>query len=274
VGDGDGEVVVVAQPELQLVFPGARGNCVAAAAVGDDGEVIGTRVAAPPLGAPPLVEGGDGELRGVVGGAHEDRAAVGVQIVDAVGDGGPEGIGAKVVVVDEHGLTVPGAPVVLEAADELLLLGVDADDRQPLGEEVLAQFADAGELGVAVGGRAAGELLVGDAHRVVHLAEQPRDGALADLDAERAKLDGDLARGSMRPFEPRHGIAGGVVAHQLSDAGEDFGRFFPPHDAPPQCGAPARARHRARVARAARAPPCPHRDRGARRCADRPHDRA
>jgi len=67
--------------------------------------------------------------------------------------------------VDCDWLAVPGGTRVLEAPDQLLLFGVDADDRQPARGEVLANVGDVFELGVAVLGRGLGhpgELLVVD----------------------------------------------------------------------------------------------------------------
>jgi len=89
------------------------------------------------------------ELGGVVGGTDEQRATVGLQVVHTVGYGDAVGIGAEVVVVDEHGLSTPGGALILEGADELLLLRVDAD-RQALGGAAFPQFGDLGELCISV----------------------------------------------------------------------------------------------------------------------------
>ena len=61
VADGDGEPVAVAEPMLQSVLPRPRPGPVAAAAVGEDEEIGGATVAAPPLVDPPPGDGIGGE---------------------------------------------------------------------------------------------------------------------------------------------------------------------------------------------------------------------
>jgi len=124
--------------------------------------MVSARVAPPPFEAPPVLEAIDREPRGVVGGADEQGAAVGLQVVHAVGDGDGVGIGAEVVVVDEHGFAVPLGALIFEGSDEFLLLRVDADERQVLGGAVLSQLSDPGELRISVWVRTARELLVVD----------------------------------------------------------------------------------------------------------------
>jgi hypothetical protein len=86
-----------------------------------------------------------------VGGADEDVAVVGGEVVDAVGQGDARRIGGEVVVVDEGGLLAPGGALVLEVADQLSFLGVDADDGSARSGEGVALGSDVAELGVAVG---------------------------------------------------------------------------------------------------------------------------
>ena len=47
------------------------------------------------------------QRQGIGGGADEDRAAVGLRVVDPVGDGAAIGLEAKVVVHDQFGAAVP-----------------------------------------------------------------------------------------------------------------------------------------------------------------------
>jgi hypothetical protein len=81
----------------------------------------------------------------------------------------------------------------LVLADELLLLGVDADRRPVLLDRGGHLVVDVAKLRVTV--RMLGALLglaVG-LQAVAELVQQPRDGAIADLVTQSAQLDGELA---------------------------------------------------------------------------------
>ena len=108
VGDGDGEAVGIAEMVLEGVLPGAVAIAVAAAAIGENDELGGVRIAGAACGAPPGIEVVDGEEGGVAGDADPDEAAVGEGVVDAVRDGQAAGLGAEVVVVARDGRGCPG----------------------------------------------------------------------------------------------------------------------------------------------------------------------
>ena len=124
VDDADGEVVGIAEGVLEVVLPGAWGAAVAAAGVGEDDEFGGVGIARAALVAPPGLDAVDREGRCVGGLANADAAAVGEQVVDAVGDGAAVGFGGEVVVFDVGGAIVPGAAGIAEVADEFFLLGI------------------------------------------------------------------------------------------------------------------------------------------------------
>jgi hypothetical protein len=142
--------MTIAQTMLESVLPGATVRSIATATVGQDSKTVSVRIASLPFGAPPVLDAINRKLGGVVGGADEQGATVGLQIVHPVGYGDTIGVGAEVVVVDEHGLTIPLGALILESTDEFLLLCIDADDRQALGSTVFSQFGDLGELCVSV----------------------------------------------------------------------------------------------------------------------------
>ena len=75
--------------------------------------------------APPLLDAFDCELRRVVRRSDIHSASITLEIIDAVWDCDPICHGAKVVVVDGIALLSPDASWVLEASDQLFLLGVD-----------------------------------------------------------------------------------------------------------------------------------------------------
>jgi hypothetical protein len=138
VADGHGEAVPVADSLLQGVLPRPGAYAVAAAAVGEDEQFGGGGVASAAVVVPPPDEVVDREVGGVVGVTDEQAAVVGGEVVDAVGQGDARRVGAEVVVVDEGRLPAPGGAWVLEVADQLSFLAVDADDRQALPGEGLA----------------------------------------------------------------------------------------------------------------------------------------
>jgi len=144
VTDRHGEAISVGEAVLEGVFPGPVAVSVAAAAVGEDQNLLGVGVAAPAVVEPPFGQVVDGEGGGVVGGADEEAAVVGCYVVDAVGQGDAFGVGAEVVVVDPGGCLGPGGAVVLEVADQFTFLGVDADDGQAGSGEGFALGGDVG----------------------------------------------------------------------------------------------------------------------------------
>src|ERR1700680_3260377 len=130
------------------------------------------------------------------------------------------------MIVDRTRGKIPARARVLEGADELPLLRIDAEDGQVATLEVIAQVADVEELLVAIRTGVGGELLVVDAERIAHLPDQPPDGVRSDGDAKVAEGDGYFGRGAARPFHTGDGVPIGVVFQQELDQGDDIGRFF------------------------------------------------
>src|ERR1700676_5294022 len=115
------------------------------------------------------------------------------------------------MIVDRTRGEIPARARVLEGADQLPLLRVDAEDGQVATLEVIAQVADVEELLVAIRTGVGGELLVVDAERITHLPEQPPDGVRTDGDAKVAEGDGHFGRGAAGPSHAGDGIPDGVV---------------------------------------------------------------
>jgi len=76
--------------------------------------------------APPMGDGMGGKGGGVMRDAHHDRAAIGEQVINTVRDGDACGVRAEVVIVDQTGRQIPTGTEILEVADQLALLSVDA----------------------------------------------------------------------------------------------------------------------------------------------------
>ena len=127
VADLDLKAGLVGQA-LQLGLPQPGAVAVGAAAVGGDRQRRGLRVARRAELLPPALDRGDRELGGVVVDPDADPALVVGEVVDAVGDRLAQFLVFEVVGadLDRVALGAPLAPAVLEVADQLLLLGVDA----------------------------------------------------------------------------------------------------------------------------------------------------
>ena len=108
MGHRDAQLMRVAAGVLEGVLPGPGAAAVAAAAVGEDQQAGGARVADAAFGAPPGFDAIDGELGGVRGVTDAHVAAIGVQVVDAVGDCAALRLGREVVVAHLGRGLVPG----------------------------------------------------------------------------------------------------------------------------------------------------------------------
>ena len=164
-GDGGFDALLIAELVLESGLPGPRPASVAVTAVGEDDHAAGVGIGELSVVAPPCGN--------AIGG--EDGAGIGAQVVDAIGDGDAASEGTQVVVVDLLGIAVPFGAGVLESADQLLLLGIDADDGDVFAGAPPAQDGDVCELGVP--------LRVVDAQGIAHGAKQLGDGAGANADA-------------------------------------------------------------------------------------------
>src|SRR6202521_5543599 len=129
VADGDLEAMWVTQALLDRVLEGPVAGTVAAAIVGENDHYLRLRRAVPALRDPPPTKVVRREIRRVVGGTDEDRAQVLPHVIDPVGSCHPHGVGAEVGTPKEDRCLVPGSPRILEVADHLLLLRVDAHHR-------------------------------------------------------------------------------------------------------------------------------------------------
>ena len=158
--------------------------------------------------------------------AHCDRPSISEQIIDAVRDSDAGRVGTEIVVVDQTGRQIPTRAGVFERANQLTLLGVNANDRQAAALEALPKITKVEELILAIRAEVGGELLVIDAQGIAHLMEETSDGVGTDDDAEVTQRHGDLVGSSSGPLQPADGIAGGVVFEQELDQRDDVGGLF------------------------------------------------
>ena len=222
--DLDAEAITKARLQLVLEYSGAIP--VAAAAVCEDEETLGFRVASASFAAPSAGEGSDREYRRIVGCANKNMAAVARRLVKCPGDGGTDRISLEVVIVDRNRRAFPGASVILEAPQHLLLFGINAGHRPTLSCETPPHSADVLKLLVAKRAGCASELLMIDAQRELQPFEQARDSLRGHVEAGFAQLIADLLGRLVGPLEAAYRIACGVVFHHLLDRLDDLGSFF------------------------------------------------
>jgi len=226
VGNGDCESKAVAELGLKFSFPGAGTTTVAAASIGEDEQLSAALVAVGAVALPPAGDGVGGKSCGVMRDAYEDRASVGEQVIDTVGDRDADGIGTEIVIMDAHGRAVPLDAAVFEVADQFSFFGVDADNGQPLAFKAGTQRRDVTELLVAVGAGIGGDGFAIHTEGKIHIAKQSRYGIGRDLNIELPQQFGDSGRRFVGPPNAGDGISGDVVFQQDFDGGDYFGRFF------------------------------------------------
>ena len=113
--------------------------------------MAGLRVALAAFLQPPFAEARDGEGGCFVGSSQENRAAIGLRIVDATVNADAFGGGAEVVIIDGRGSSLPFSAGVLEVANQLSLFGIHAQNRIAALLELIPLPAEIAELAVAVG---------------------------------------------------------------------------------------------------------------------------
>src|SRR6266849_6060929 len=118
---------------LQLPFPQAQARPVAAASVRRDEHGVCLRVQAAAFRPPPAPDGGHRKRAGVMVRPHVDEALVAPHVVDAVGIRARHIGTREIVALHAEGLLrrTPLLAGVGVVADQVLLLGVDRNDRAP-----------------------------------------------------------------------------------------------------------------------------------------------
>jgi hypothetical protein len=100
VGHGNGQGERVGQLGLKFRLPGVTAIAVAAAGVGQDENLARAGIATGTFLPPPMGDGMGGEGGSVVRNTHDEGAAILGDVVDAIGNGDANGVGAEVVVKD------------------------------------------------------------------------------------------------------------------------------------------------------------------------------
>ena len=205
------EPKAVAELGLQFGFPCGGAATVTAAGIGQDEQLPAAAVAVRAVALPPAGDGVGGKCCRVVRDTYEDRASVGEQVIDPIGDRDADGIGAEIVIIDAHRRAIPLDAMVLEVANQFSFFGVDTDNGKSLTLKAGTQRRDVSELLVAVRARVSGDGFAVHTQGKIHIVKQPRHGIGRDLDIKLAQQFGDSGGRLVGPSNAGDGIAGGVV---------------------------------------------------------------
>ena len=151
-------------------------------------------------------------------GPHVHPAGVGGQIVDPVRGDLAEFLIGEVVIINppRRALRLPFGAAVFEVADQLFLLAIDRDHRDPGRQAPGHQVIDVAELGVAVRVLAAFDRLGVALQAVAQpVLQQPAHRVRADRPPRPAQLTGQVPGRLGCPHQRLHRISPGLRLHQL-----------------------------------------------------------
>lgn len=200
---------------VQAVFPKARPVSIAASAVTQQQDFLHTGVGGPADFRYPCLQAVHCKLRSVRGGTDHDRSAIPNRLVKPVGRSDGRCLTTEIVLVDEFRISTPGSSLISEVADELLLLGVHAQDGAAGILESLPEVGDQLELSVAVRMLGLGDAFSVDSKRVLSVLEQLARSIGAEAHPMGSHFLTDRARVFPAPLLVTHGIAGRVRLHQF-----------------------------------------------------------
>jgi hypothetical protein len=202
--------------QTEFGFPGSDAVAVGTTCVRGDQQARRVGVVADADAVPPAAQRFHGERGGVVVGADVDPPGVRGQVVDPVGHRFADRGTGEIMGVDLHRgtLGLPFAAGIFEWPDQLLLFGVDTDDRLPVGLISLDLVVDIPELGIAIRVLLAFKGFDVGLQTEPLLAQQIGDHVGSDLVAPTGQCGGKVASRARRPPQRRHRIPALVGLHQ------------------------------------------------------------
>src|SRR5439155_20189424 len=165
---------------------------------------------------------------------HDDLPAIGLKVINPVGDRQAPALGTEIMVLDPDRLPTPESTVVLELTHQFLLLGVDADNRIAAAAELVALMSQVAELLFPLRPARGAKTLAVGVQCIMHFAQQPTDRVGANPQAQLSQLPTNRAQSFACPQAPTSArIPGRVLPQQGAQAVQDFGRFFSTATRPP-----------------------------------------
>ena len=202
---------------LKVLFEQVHGRAVAAAAIAQHQQFLGLGIVGPAMPLPPRLETVTGQFAGIVAGIQVNEALVLPHIIEAAWDHHACSSAAEIVIVGLDGFLRVDRAITVEIAQQFLLLGVHADDRQAIVQIIVLQAGDVLELGVAVWIAGTHRLLLQRLSPAVSvLAEQLGHHVSTGRSSQLSNPERDLPPRQVRPLHLRaHRIASGVVPEHL-----------------------------------------------------------
>ena len=121
--DGNGETELIAELFLNLSLPDIIPARITATRISEDEQFGGVGIPRDSFSKPPACDRAGSKVGSIMGYTHEDGASIGQQIVNPVGDGDPNRISTKIVVVDQQRRTAPAHPVRSKNSIPLDIIG-------------------------------------------------------------------------------------------------------------------------------------------------------
>lgn len=170
MSDGDNQAEFIRQT-LQAHFPELAPAAIGATAVGLDQQVffVGIKEACP--FHPPVPNGRNRKLGGIMRGAHPDIAVIMSDVIDAIGNGFALSRVQKVVHIDLAPLLSPFLARLLKIADQFTLFGIHTDDRPTVAQISLSPADDIAKLLVSMRRLLAGDPLMVDPQGIIALLQ-------------------------------------------------------------------------------------------------------
>src|SRR3954468_23820753 len=214
VRHGQGQPELIGQP-LQRHLPPPFPVVVGPTAVHLDQQPFRLRIAVTADIQPPATNRGHGEVRRVVRGTDDDVAIVVRQVVDAGGDRSARRPTGIVVIQDVAVAPPPATARILEVADPLLLLGIDANDWQAMSYVPVPEPRQVAELLIPVGIPNPRQPLAVGPQGGLPLPQQPGDRTRRQVVSAAAQGLLDIPQRAMRPLQPGDRVSGGRIAEQF-----------------------------------------------------------
>lgn len=187
----DAKLIGIHQFFLERELPGATARPIAAATVGQDKQLRSVGVKPGAFQTPPLADGFHGKDRSIVGGANDNRASVGLQIVDPIGDGPALGLGTEIMVLDRDGSAAPDPTVIFEFANQFFFLGVHTDDWIAAARELGSLIAEHSKLLIPQGTMVGTKAFTVGVEGVINFLQQTPDGIGTDPQPQLGQLRTD-----------------------------------------------------------------------------------
>jgi hypothetical protein len=225
MGYRDGQVELVGQP-LQRHLPAPLAVVGGPTAVRRNQQPPGVGVATAANVQPPATDRRHREGRGVVRRADQNVAVLVCHIVDADRDG-LAGCPTGVVVV-EHGAVAlpPAAAGVLEVADPLLLLGIDANNWQAKSYVQPTQPRQVTKLPIPVEIPNPCQAFAVGPQAEAETTQQAGNRGWRQSDAASPQRPLDLAERAVRPLQPGDRVSGRGILKQFFENLQEVRTFF------------------------------------------------